>query len=112
MSFRSRNDMYSLTAAAKRRWCSSALATGDCAGLLEQTRNGYETIRELVGLVRGKRKPPFPEPDRPLGEGTLARGLVALVAYHRHVERGIPHPWLEDAVIEVEPIHLGAQEVV
>jgi len=44
--------------------------------------------------------------------GPFARRLIALFGEHRHVERRVVCPGTQDAVIEIEPVHLGPNDVV
>lgn len=43
---------------------------------------------------------------------TFTRGLIAFVWEHGDVERRVVRPPLENPMIEVEPVHLGAHDVV
>ncbi len=64
------------------------------------------------GTARGERQRVLPELEAPARVVSLARRLVTLRAEHRDVERGVVGPGPQDAVVEVEPVHLRAEYVV
>jgi hypothetical protein len=80
--------------------------------LREQSRHRLDSGAHLRGVGRGERELVAPDLDGAQRERSLARRLVALLVEHRDVEAGIVDPGLQDPVVEVEAVQLGADNVV
>ena len=80
------------------------------ARLGEEGGDRSQLAREPRFVLRRQRKGVRPELDQSVRVRSLVRRRVALLRPDRGVEGGIAGPGLEDAQVEVEPVHLGAQE--
>ncbi len=81
------------------------------ARLFQQRRDRPQQGGEVGGLLAGKREAIPPEFDRPVRLVALARRLIALLVEHGEIESGTPRPWAQDAMIEIEAIHLRAHDL-
>jgi hypothetical protein len=80
-------------------------------GLIQQRRNGPDPLGQLGGVRVRQRVLVGPEVDPAVDHRALVGRHVALGRVDRHVERRIPCPRLSHPVVEVEPVHLGADQV-
>ena len=76
-------------------------------------RARHDTLGDCFSASPGdERKAYSSRAPRARRKWPLARRLVALARKHRDVERRIVRPGPEHAVIEVQAVHLGADDVV
>ena len=93
-----------VAAVARSGWSSPARGAPGSPRSPASHLRGAAPARAETGRSRARR--------RPDGERALARGLVALLREDRDVEGRVVGPGLQDAVIEVEAVHLRAHDVV
>ena len=80
--------------------------------LLEESGDDRKAGSDLSCVLRREWKRVLPDIDAARRERPLPRRLIALVEKDRDVERRVVRPRLQHAMIEVEPVHLRADDVV
>ncbi len=89
----------------------AGVASEVAARLLQECGHRREPCSELAGFLRGERELPSPQLDGAERIRALAGRLIALVRHDADVEGRISRPWLQDAMVEIQPVHLCAQDM-
>ncbi len=80
--------------------------------LVEQCRDGPNPLGELGGVIGGEGVVVRPEIDPAVDDGALVRRYVAPGGKHHRVEGGVVGPRPADPVVEIETVHLTADQPV
>ena len=79
--------------------------------LLQERRDAPEALGEFRRVFRGEGVVVGPKIHEPVDHRAFVRRDIALRREDDHIERRVARPRTPDAVVEVQPVHLGAREV-
>ena len=79
--------------------------------LLQKRRDAPEAPGEFRRVRRGERVVVGPKIHEPVDHRAFVRRDIALRREDDHIERRVARPGAADAVVEVQPVHLGARQV-